>query len=192
MNIPSMGGTGLGPWLQKWALDADVVVELGTWLGAATAQLASTCQGVIHTYDIFEIRGNEVEKAAKYEMAVTVGQDSLKLVQKLLADYTNIIYHKGKISSQPWDGTPIDLYVDDACKYEPEFLDALRRFSPSWIPGKTVCVFMDYWWYLSRTRDKRAKFQKNFLSSQRGCFEHIMSDKHLGCAAFKYLGGLCV
>mgnify|MGYP001809881313 CR=1 FL=1 len=192
MQIPSMGGTSLGPMLQKWALDAETIVELGTWLGAGTKQLASTCPGIVHTYDIFKIHGNEIDKAAAYGVTVTEGQDSLPLVKKMLSEFKNIRYYKGRICDHEWLGIPIDLYVDDACKYEPEFIGAIKKFSPYWIAGKTICVFMDYWWYLSRPNDERAKFQKNYISNKPESFEHIISDKHLGCAAFLYKGGLCV
>lgn len=192
MQIPSMGGTSLGPLLQKWALDSETVVELGTWLGAGTKQLASTCPWLVYTYDIFKIHGNEIDKAAAYGVTVTEGQDTLPLVKSFLSEFKNIRYFKGRICDQTWTGIPIDLYVDDACKYEPEFIGALKKFAPYWIAGKTVCVFMDYWWHLKRPKDSRAIFQKEFIESHKESFEFITEDKSLGCAAFKYLGGLCV
>lgn len=146
----------------------------------------------VHTYDVFEIHGNEVHKASVYGVEVTDGQDSLPLVQGFLSRFSNIVYHKGQIADFPWDGSPISVYVDDACKYKDQFLSALQQFSKAWIPGVTVCAFMDYWWYLSRPQDPAAKFQKDYLSTRARCFEPIMEDKALGIKAFRYLGGLVV
>jgi len=192
ITIPSMGGGRLGPRLKKWAEEAQrdtAIVELGTWLGAGTEHLA---QGglPVHTYDIFEIRGNEVAKARPYGFTFVEGEDSLPFVQKALKRFDNITYHKGEIEKARWKGGKISVYVDDACKYEPAFIAALKIFSPSWIPGETVCVFMDFWWHLSRPKDKKAKFQKNFIMKNSACFDFIMDDQRLGVAAFRYKGGL--
>jgi hypothetical protein len=188
--IPSMGGAALAPWFTQWARESNTVVELGTWLGAGTNHLAATCPGTVYTYDEFVIRGNEVEKAAAYDVTVTRGQDSLPLVQSMLSHHRNIVFTKGRIEDVQWQGGEIDLYVDDACKYGPEFLAALKIFSPYWIPGKTVVAFMDYWFYLARLKDPALKFQKDFITSHRESFSFIMTDKKLGIAAFRYLGGL--
>ena len=193
--IPSMGGGRLEPWFIRWAMDVKkgkTIVELGTWLGAGTIHLAANPERTVHTYDIFQIHGNEVDKAAAYGVKFSEGEDSLPWVQKHLESRQNIIYHKGKISDEQWADVPIGLYVDDACKYEPEFMDALKRFSPSWVPGETICAFMDYWWHLSRPNDERARFQKEFLDVHSECFDFIMEDRRLGIAAFRYKGGLSV
>jgi hypothetical protein len=47
-DIPSMGGRQIGPFLQRAAADVPgemAIVEVGTWLGAATAELARGLQG---------------------------------------------------------------------------------------------------------------------------------------------------
>ncbi len=199
MNIPSMGGTAIGVQLQRYAMEAPdktSIVELGTWLGAGTRQLALGAQQwrkdiEIHTYDWFIIRGNEVAKAWKFGVRVYDGQDSLPLVKENLKDIkVPIFYHKGEITKAPWTGRPISVYVDDACKYEKTFIPALKIFSPHWIPGKTVVVFMDYYFHLWRPGDPGLHFQHQFVEAHPESFKHIGDCKDYCVAYFLYTGGL--
>jgi hypothetical protein len=197
--IPSMGGTAIGEQLQRFAIEAPdktAIVELGTWLGAGTEQLALGVQTwkkdiEIHTYDNFIIRGNEVDKAAKFGVTLYDGLDSLPLVKSWLKKMTaKIIFHKGEITKDKWNGRPISIYVDDACKYEKTFIPALRNFSPFFIPGKTILVLMDYWFYIRRPDDAGLRFQPKFMTEHKENFDHFGDAKDHCVAYFRYLGGL--
>lgn len=194
-----MGGTAIGNYLQQYAANAPdmtSIVELGTWLGAGTEQLALGIAQAkknihIHTYDWFQIHGNEVGKAAAFSVAVEDGQDSLPLVKKYLSPIpVEITYHKCEITEQNWNGRKISVHVDDACKYEKQFVKALKIFSPHWIPGKTIVVLMDYYFYLWRPKDPALKFQSQFIQAHRECFEHLADVRDYCVAIFRYLGGL--
>lgn len=193
-KIPHMGGGTLGPWLQKYASNADpgtAIVELGTWLGAGTQYLAEGApDGVtVHTYDKFQIKGNEVDKAARQGLTVRHKQDSLSVVKEFLKDYDNIIFYKGEITSAKWMGPKISVHVDDACKLLPEFKFAINTFSPYWIPGKTILVLMDFYFYIKRVDIPGYICQKNWMDKHKENFKHIESWEDQSSAAFLYLGG---
>lgn len=197
--IPSMGGGALGSIFEQYAyqsFDKTAIVELGTWLGAGTMSLIRGVERSkknieVHSYDNFVIRGNEVDKARVFGVELKDGMDSLPIVKKYLSGYkVKLFLHKGEITNSKWDGLPISVYIDDACKYENTFIPALKIFSPFWIPGKTIIVLMDFYFYLQRTHDKGLEFQMRFIKAQKKCFEHIISYKKLCTAIFKYKGGL--
>jgi len=195
-----MGGARFNELFKKYARRApngSAIVELGTWLGAGTRPL---CEGVqesgkdveIHSYDKFEVRGNEIEKAAQFKVNLKDNQNTLPLVKKWLKEYkVKLFLHKCEITDQKWETEkPIFLYIDDACKYKETFIPALKIFSPYWIPGITIIVLMDFYFYLQRPNDLKLKFQKEFIQSHPDNFELITSNVKLSTAIFKYKGGL--
>ena len=197
MVIPSMGGREIGDVLRFWAAKAkrgEAIVELGCWLGAGTAQMAAAIVGKdveLHSYDRFRTSTSEKAKAAREGVELEVGQDTMAWVAERLSPIgARVFLHKGKISAAKWKGRRIALHVDDACKQEGTFIDALRKFSPFWIPGRTVVVLMDYWYFLKKPEHPWLKFQHSFVSARPEMFRQIWILKELCCAAFVYRGGL--
>jgi hypothetical protein len=194
-QFPSMGGKEIGPFLRKLAREAPAetaIVEVGSWLGAGTAQLAL---GVhereapipIYTYDRWEASGPEVAKALKRGMTeIRPGQDTLPWVMEALRPFNvPITFVKGDISDAAWDGMPISVYIDDAAKTSKKFLRMLRTFGPSWIPGKTLLVLMDYY-YWRKTGVDEHRCQTNFIENHRVHFEQIEGFRRGSNAAFVY------
>jgi len=198
--IPSMSGREIGAELRMWASESipgTSIVELGTWLGAGTEQLALGVEDSgkdveIHCFDRFEVRGSEIEKAARDGVTLENKQDTLPLVKENLEKYkTKIIYHKENITNIEWDiKKPISMYVDDVCKRDRKFNHAIKTFSPAWIPGKTVIVLMDYYWSLRHLKEPDAQCQPKFMKKYGHFFHHLKDWLGLCCAAFVYLGGV--
>jgi len=195
MNIPHMGARTIGPWLELFAMEADectAIIELGTWLGAGTEFLARGAQGRnidVHTFDIFETKGNEVKKAAVQGLDIKNGQDTLPIVKEFLKAYDNIVFHKGKITNTTWIGPQISVQVDDACKMPKEFAFAINHFSPFWIAGKTVLVLMDYYFYKKRPDMPKLICQRKYIESHKDNYKFLRDWPEQACAAFGYLGG---
>ena len=63
------------------------------------------------------------------------------------------------------------------------FIHALLTFGPSWVPGSTVVVLMDYdMWEHSGEAGHRC--QQAFIESNRQCFERLPHSRH---AVFRYI-----
>lgn len=164
-QIPSMGGLKIGDFLRGAARDDAIpgtaIVELGSWLGSGTAQLALGLRDrkddhgiAIHCFDRWEADESEVAKASAAGLDIAVGQDTLPVVKDLLAPFdVPISYHQGWIQEQTWDGTPISVFVVDACKTSKPFFAALKTFGASWIPGTTVIFLMDYYYWRKSGKD---------------------------------------
>ncbi|MBE0693795.1 MAG: hypothetical protein IH590_11925 [Aquamicrobium sp.] len=198
--IPSMGGREIGPFLRELARaapDRTAIVELGAWLGAGTAQLAL---GVaergpdrplpIHAYDQWTAIPGEVSKAArKTGLKLEEGQDTLPHVKATLEPFpVPIWFHKGDLGRATWSGEKISIHVDDACKKPSLFFHALRTFGPSWVPGETVVVLMDFHFW-QKAKSKSYRCQKDFVEKYRDHFEPIERDYFAGnsWAAWRYV-----
>ena len=126
--------------------------EVGTWLGAGTAQLAlgirekpDPGEVSLHCYDRWRATPLEAEAAARWGVRLSVGEDTLPRTRRTLEPFNvPVRFHKGDILQSCWDGGPISVYVDDAAKSPREFCHMLLTFGPSWVPGQTVLVLMDY------------------------------------------------
>lgn len=195
-NIPHMGAKTIGPWLKDYAEkapDNTAIIELGTWLGAGTKYLAEGAMcGInkkVHTYDIFKIRGNEVEKAAIQGLKVFNKQDSLPIVKEFLKKYNNICYHKGQILDAKWKKVSISVYLDDACKMPKEFTFAINLFSPFWIPEKTVVILQDFYYYKKRPDIPELICQKEWMEKNKKKFKLLWEWADQAAASFLYLGG---
>lgn len=141
--IPHMGAEKLAPLLRDWAAlvpPEQAIVEVGAWLGAGTQYLVRE-NGPLYVYDGFQANRSEVEKAAKFGVALTVGQDTLPWVKKRLPD--GIHFRKGNLKQSQYDGPPIGLYVDDASKSAKLWTRSMQTFEPHFVEG-TVIVLMDY------------------------------------------------
>ena len=143
-------------WLAKEAATVEGdIVEIGPWIGAATAALA---QGVldrkrgeskskIHVFDRFAWTAY----AAKFLPDVTLnpGDDMEEIFRQQTARWTDLIVtHKGELETARWPSDkPISILFIDA----PDNADLMKRvwreFGPGLRPGSIV-VFQDYKHYM--------------------------------------------
>lgn len=184
--IPSMGGREIGVHLRKAAEavpEGCCIVEVGAWLGAGTAQLAigaSRASPVprIHVFDRFRASKSEVLKAEKGGIRLKKGQSTLPLIQKNLAGFeVSIELNQISIEDITWQHGPIGLYVDDAAKVPNSFHHVLRTFGPSWVPGTTLLILMDYGYWKKHPNDperaKELRVQHDFVTAHPDVFTII-------------------
>ena len=195
--FPSMGGKEIGPFLRglvRTAPASTAIVEVGSWLGAGTAQLAlglrerGADQSVaIHTYDRWVATKPEIEKAErKANIRFSPNQDTLPWVMQALHPFgVGIKFIKGDILAANWAGGPISVYVDDAAKQPARFFHVLRTFGPSWIPGVTVLVLMDFHFW-EKTGSEEHKCQKYFIDAYSEYFTQMEDFRRDSNAAFVY------
>ena len=193
--IPSNGGRQNGAFLQKIASEAPrgtAIIELGTWLGAGTAQLALGLLGrnyppVIHCFDQWQASRSEARLAVERTgLVLQPGRDTLPIVKQLLEPFgASIEYHKGRIESAIWNGPPISVHVDDAAKAPDVFLHALKTFGPYWIPGRTVVLLMDFLFH-ARHPKAESKCQVDFIAAHAHCFTPIEHEFVGSARAFRY------
>jgi len=162
-----------------------VIVELGSWLGATTERLgAGAPEGTpIHSYDYFIALPH---MATKYSW-LTAGQDYEQDFLRNVSKY-NVTSHKGDLADATWEGTPIELYVDDGAKTPWLFIPCLKTFGPSFIPGITVLILMDLLHY-KLLKDPKwffHRYQSRFMDSHKANFQLLETDP----ATYLYLGGL--
>ena len=199
-QIPSLGGTLIGPYLRRYAggvARGRAVIEVGSWLGAGTVHLA---QGIVdggnhapfHIYDRFKTTRGEIPKAARFGVHLRKGQNTQPLVEQHIRPYgVAAQFHRGSILLANWDNGPIGLYVDDAAKTRELFLHVVHTFGPAWVPGETVLILMDfgYWRSLSDPADiARFRFQQDFVDQHAASFEPLEADEPLdgSTAIFRY------
>jgi hypothetical protein len=188
-SFPSMGGTMNGPLLRGLAAkvpDGMAIVELGTWLGAGTAQLAIGVSDrpvpvTIHSYDEFRVNRTDYAWAGIHhpELGLGLGQDTRAMVAAALAPFgQDVRLHAGSILEKRWTGGPIGLFVDDLTKTPIPFHHALVTFGPSWVPGVTALVLMDYFYWKKAERWRRdtLRVQTIFIEAHASHFEPIDFD----------------
>jgi len=199
-TFPSQGGVEIGPWLEKYASEvppAALIVEVGCWLGAGTAFLAlgAPDDAILHVFDRWHATAEEVEKAAKFGVKFTEGQDTLAMVAERLAPFNaEIRYHQGNIKAISWDRGPIALYVDDATKVAPVWERAMAVFKPHFVPRETILVLMDYFFFESMRKQGRENWaryraQADYMNVHAGEFE-LVAERIGGttAAVFRYMG----
>lgn len=200
-SFPSQGGVEIGPWLEKYASEVapgSAIVEVGCWLGAGTAFLAlgaMRSRAIVHTFDRWSATEEEVEKAAKFGVALKPFADTLPIVRAMLEKIPAAIYfHQGRIRETTWPDCPIGLYVDDATKVAPLWEHAMRVFRPHFIPGKTILVLMDYFFFESMRKQGRENWERYRAQAdymQAHAAEFQMLESRIGgttAAVFRYLG----
>lgn len=199
-DIPSMGGTKIGPYLRHYAAGVGAgraIVEVGSWLGAGTVHLA---QGIVdsghntplYVYDRFRTTRLEIPKAAKFGVTLSEGQNTQPLVEDRVRPFgVDAHFQRGNLDMANWTHGPIGLYVDDAAKTEPLFLHVVHTFGPYWVPDETVLVLMDFGYWRSMTEPdkiKKYKFQQDFVADHAASFEMIEREEDLpgSTAVFRY------
>ena len=206
-SIPSMGGRQIGHIFDKYIkyLKPDrAIIELGTWLGAGTAQMALSVinhnkNSKIYTYDKFIVSGRQPLKAQKEGWRLSQGENVYSKVCETLSLFpVPISVIQGIITDAVYSGEKIGLYVDDALKQPGRFEKGLEIFSPYFIPGETIIILMDYYLWEKRGSEHH-KHQYNFIHSHSDCFKmiddridstYIPAEGKDEGAAFLYLGGL--
>ena len=118
-------------------------------------------------------------------MRLTLEEDTLPRVRRTLEPFgCPVEFHKGELLGVEWHGSPISVYVDDASKMPEAFIHAIQTFGPSWVPGRTRLVLMDYdYWKTSGVAEHQC--QKMFVEANRDCFEPIEYVGR-GHAVFRY------
>lgn len=200
--IPSMAGRKLGPALRRAAREAPsgtAIVEVGSWLGAGTAQLAlgirerERADVTLHCFDRWQARPTEIAKAARQGLRLAPLEDTLPRVRQALQPFeVPIHYHQGDLLQARWDGEPISVYVDDAAKELPAFCHSLATFAPSWIPGRTVVMLMDFHQW-KKTGQPEHAFQRHFVEAAGDCFEPLPIEgrrRTTALAIFRYTAPL--
>jgi hypothetical protein len=205
--IPSMGGREMGPVYNRFieampnGLD---VVEIGAWLGAGTYELASALvehghtQSVLHVYDRFKARAQEVRKAAglyKYRiegvadglgtpLKLIEGQDTLPIVRDFLKGIpADIRFYQGNIRNFQYTGKAIGILVIDAAKKGREFGKIMAKIEPHLAPG-AVIFFMDYWFYKFK-QGTGTECQHKYVKAS-GKYTHLESYINLCCEVMRY------
>ena len=197
-GIPSMGGRKLGPVLRRAARAAPAgtaIVEVGCWLGAGTAQLALGVRDrehagevTLHCFDLWQAGLDERRKAARAGLRFTAFEDTLPHVRRTLEPFgVPIRFHQGDVLRARWNGEPISVYVDDLSKGLPLFCHSLATFGPSWIPGETKVLLMDFHSW-RKTGAAGHEFQRRFFEIARHCFEPVALGDSTGTssAMFRY------
>lgn len=198
-GIPSMGGRKIGPVLRRVARAAPAgtsIVEVGCWLGAGTAQLALGIRDrehagdvTLHCFDLWRATLDETKKAARAGLRFTAFEDTLPHVRRTLEPFdVPIRFHQGDVLRARWGGEPISVYVDDVSKRLPVFCHSLATFGPSWIPGETKVLLMDFHSW-RKTGVAGHEFQRRFFETARHCFEPVALGGSLtgtSAAMFRY------
>src|SRR5690606_32486532 len=99
-----------------------VAVECGTWLGASLSALAAGLVRAgydreLHSFDKWQPKADEVDKARKAGVDIEVGQDISPLARANVETvYANLRLHRGKLKLAKWGGEPIEIFILDAAK----------------------------------------------------------------------------
>ena len=182
-----MGGRGIGAYLYELGLGHQgrgSVVEVGSWLGSSCAYVSLGLKDAgsaapVHCFDRFTYLGEKAELVG--HLGLELNQDLVPVFQSyVLPVYSNIHAHKTDILDIRWDGSPVEIYIDDASKKKAQFLHVLKTFGPSFIPGVTTMVLMDFNMYRKENvyaPEKIAQYrcQKDILDSLAGHFRLVES-----------------
>ncbi len=171
---------------RRWS-GPGLAVELGCWLGYSCACMAKGLVAAgydreIHCYDHWRASREEVRHAKQRAgLKLKRKQDLTPVFLEFVTPvYERLVPHRCRVADARWDGEPIELFVLDAAKRNPDFATVLRAFGPSWIPGVTSVLLLDLYHYRQseHTPERRELFrvQKRFLERYADCFEPIPSE----------------
>jgi hypothetical protein len=147
MTIPAMTSPAEQACFHKLAREQapyGAVVELGAWLGACTAAIASGIKlsgvpNVVHSYDRFKwnARSHGLKAGFQVDNLFNAYRENIAP----LAAYVRP--HKGEISEAQWNGGPISLLVCDAPKRFGIVQHALSEFGV-WLRPHSVMAWQDF------------------------------------------------
>jgi hypothetical protein len=200
-EIPSLGcgGRSIGGYLYNAAksLDYDCsIVEVGPWLGSATAFLVlgaqqSKCNISLYCYDkwiadeIYRSRAKRFhgldfqknEDILPYFLN-NIEQFGRPIPNILRGDFKDVKFYSGK---------KIGIAVMDAgCQIETNN-NFMKVFSNHFIPNSTLVLMMDYYFY--ERKDNAYKTQYLMMKKNKDRFKFLWRIGKSKTAAFKYLGG---
>lgn len=203
-GIPSLGGQKIASVLRELVSNMKPqhsIVETGAWLGAGTWHLADASSlldpsPTVHVYDRFEANKSEAERASMSGVPLQAGMDTIDVVKRHLRNVSAPVeFHKGDLFKCQWNGSTIGLWVDDAAKKRKLFAHLLMTFGPSFVPGETVLVLMDYhYWKKHRTSDYVDDYraQADFIEAHPESFEYLGDPdiRKTSTAIFRYVAFL--
>lgn len=174
--IPSLGGYQIRETLQRYAAEVEppnAIVEVGCWLGAATAQIVKTARpGVpIHVYDRFRANRREIRYAAKQGVRLSLSERTLPRVIESVtaAGGEGVHFHVGNIREASWSGEPIGLYVDDASKLDRVWAHSVETWITHVVPGGHL-ILMDYHFEF---RSGKPLAQKRYMECMKERFDMV-------------------
>lgn len=203
-GIPSLGGQKIGALLRHLVAEMSPhhsIVEAGAWLGAGTWHLADAAASRVpspplHVYDRFQANKTEAERASAAGIPLEAGADTLDVVKRHISTVsTKVNFHKCDLTQCEWNGDPVGLLVDDAAKQSKLFSALLTTFGPSFVPGETVLVLMDFhYWKKHETSPNVDEYraQADFMAAHTHAFQH-MGDPNIrktSTAVFRYVAPL--
>ncbi|MGR3571135.1 hypothetical protein [Brevirhabdus sp.] len=142
-------------WLaSEHATGRGEIVDLGAFAGGSTACLAAghifaALDTRLHAFDKFTA-SDKVKQKVLYanRIAPFEGEDILPLARELLKPWEGrVVFHKGEITEQGWDGAPIEILTLDASKIAEKTDRMAEMFFPALVPGHSVIVQQDYLHY---------------------------------------------
>ena len=139
-------------WISKrTASAAGSIVDLGAFIGGATAHLAEGTRAGgatdkrIFAFDHFSAT-EKVKRKQLYPKGIARfdGEDIFPISKRLLIPWQpNIVFRRGRIEDSPWRDGPISLLVLDASKTTIVTDHIARTFFPHLIPGQSVIIQQD-------------------------------------------------
>jgi hypothetical protein len=169
------------------------IVEVGVWLGACTAYIAlglkdSHKDNTIYVYDRFVANDSEVSKAEWNGIVLYEGENTKSIFQAFLAPYcANIKLSKCNIFKAKYKGPKIGVFIDDVSKREKYFEHTIKTFKKYFIPGETICFFMDYFFF-EKTGLKIHRYQYDWMQAHKKEFQFIKHVEDSCCGIFLYKG----
>ncbi len=129
------------------------IVELGAWLGASTAYIASAIRDSgsdqkAQVYDKFQSKPGHAQKvktfyAKKGIEAMPIGPCLLDFQKNLGPLMGHVETHPGQIENLKWKGGPISVLITDAPKRVPQISSVLTKFKDALQPG-SVMAWQDF------------------------------------------------
>ena len=203
-SIPSLGngGKAIGDYLVnkiKDVPDNGTIVEVGPWLGSATAYL---CAGIkesgkninLHCFDMWQATRTYKVRAEKYHGIIfQKEEDILPHFRKNLKPFDmEIKTYKGAFKDvKKWQGGPIDLMIYDAGCSISDNNTIMTVFAKHFKPGITELIMMDYYFCNSENKKNVCLFYtaKYLMDKNKKHFEFKERLGNSMSATFKYLSG---
>lgn len=193
-SIPSLGvGKGIGSYLERYASKAPhCIVEIGAWMGSNSAhiqigRLLGAHGAKHHVFDPFSAEGVNAEKAKKYHgIEFNHKDDLIDIYKRNMARFgLPVIIHRESAFEGTWMYGQIDLFVDDFGCDKYQMRKKIKRFYPYFIPGKTIIIMVDYYFYETHG-GSRYQYQRQLVKKNPGIFNFIERAGKSKAAVFLY------